>query len=296
MKKGKSVRTGKLQRYFCKNCKSYFQSKKRPDKLIQIIWNKYYDKRRTLKDLACEYGKSIKWIRQQINKAKTTIRRINPQGLVIVADATYFSRAYGFIVFRSPELKKNLYSACIAWESIIEYRKGIETIQRQGFSIKAVVLDGRPGVRNLFADVPVQMCHFHQKKIIQRYLTSNPKLEAGIELKQISDTLTTTNEKEFTNKLTSWYIKWNVFLKEKSIDIFNPKRWHYTHKRLRSAYRSLNINLPYFFTYQRYPKLNIPSTTNSLEGSFAHLKEKVTIHRGLKFNIKRKIIEQILVD
>ncbi len=45
------------------------------------------------------------------------------------------------------------------------------------------------------------MCHFHQKQIIQRYLTCNPKLEAGIQLKQISDTLTLTNEKEFINKL-----------------------------------------------------------------------------------------------
>lgn len=105
--------------------------------------------------MSYEHGKSIKWIRQQINKAKTTIQRINPQGLVIVADATFFGRAYGFIVFRSPELKRNLYSACIAWESIMEYRKGIEVIQRQGFSIKAVVLDGKPGVRNLFANVPV---------------------------------------------------------------------------------------------------------------------------------------------
>lgn len=140
------------------------------------------------------------------------------------------------------------------------------------------------------------MCHFHQKKIIQRYLTSNPKLEAGIELKQITDTLTKTDEKEFTNKLANWHNRWNIFLKEKSIDIFNPKRWHYTHKRLRSAYRSLNINLPYLFTYQKYSKLNIPSTTNSLEGSFTHLKGKVIMHRGLKLNIKKKMIEQILID
>jgi hypothetical protein len=168
------------------------------------------------------------------------------------------------------------------------------SIHKQGFSIKAAVLDGKPGVRSLFANVPVQMCHFHQKRIIQRYLTCNPKLEAGIELKEIADTLTLSEEKEFSQKLTNWRNKWNDFLKERTYDLFNPKKWHYTHRRLRSAYRSLNINLPYLFTYQKYPKLNIPNTTNSLDGSFAHLKEKVTIHRGLRFNIKKKMIEQIL--
>lgn len=176
----------------------------------------------------------------------------------------------------------------------MEYRVGREAIERLGFTISAVVLDGRPGVRNLFSDVPVQMCHFHQKQIIQRYLTSNPKLEAGIELKRITDTLTKTNEKEFADKLTDWHIKWNIFLKEKTLDFFNPKRWYYTHKRLRAAHRSLNTNLPYLFTYQKYPELNIPNTTNSLDGSFTYLKEKVGIHRGLRELIKKKIIEQIL--
>lgn len=282
-----------MQRYVCLDCGKSFQSKKRPDRLVQIIWSKY-TKRRTLKDLAEEHDRSINWVRSKIARAKTTTKKINPKGLVIIADATFFGRAYGFIVFRSPELRRNLYSACIGYESIMEYHKGITAIHKQGFSIKAAVLDGRPGVRNLFADVPVQMCHFHQKQIIQRYLTNNPILPAGIELKQISGTLTSTYEKEFTKELTGWHTKWNKFLKEKTPDSMNPKKWHYTHRRLRSAYRSLNLNLPYLFTYQKYPKLNIPNTTNSLDGSFAHLKEKVTIHRGLRFNIKKKFIEQIL--
>lgn len=233
-------------------------------------------------------------MRSQINKAKNTTKKINPFGLVVVADVTFFNKFYGFIVFRSPKLKKNLYFKLIPYETIMEYRLGREAIERQGFTISAVVLDGRPGVRNLFSDVPVQMCHFHQKQIIQRYLTNNPILPAGIELKQISDTLSNTNEKEFTDKLTKWYTKWNEFLKEKTRNFINPKRWCYTHKRLRSAYRSLNINLPHLFTYQKYPKLNVPNTTNSLDGSFAHLKEKVGIHRGLREPIKKKIIEQIL--
>jgi len=70
-------------------------------------------------------------------------------------------------------------------------------------------------------------------------------------------------------------------LKEKTV---NPEtnKWFYTHKRLRSVYRSLKTNLPYLFTYQKYPELNIPNTTNSLDGTFSNFKSLPRIHRGLK--------------
>jgi hypothetical protein len=213
--------------------------------------------------------------------------------MVFVADATFFGQAYGFIVFRVPELKRNLYFNAIMHETINEYLKGRIELEKQGFKFKAIVLDGRPGVRNVFSDIPVQMCHFHQKQIIQRYLTLHPKLEAGIELKAISDTLVLSNEKQFTNELFAWHDKWNSFLKERTTDLLTGK-WHYTHKRTRSAFRSLKTNLPYLFTYLKYPELNIPNTTNSLDGSFSWLKQKVNIHRGFTPQLRDKIIEHIL--
>jgi len=39
----------------------------------------------------------------------------------------------------------------------------------------------QPGVREIFSNRPVQMCHFHQVAIVRRYLTSRPKLEAAQE-------------------------------------------------------------------------------------------------------------------
>lgn len=137
------------------------------------------------------------------------------------------------------------------------------------------------------------MCHFHQKQIIQRHLTLHPKLEAGIELKVIADTLCNSNEDRFTKQLEDWHKKWLDFLKEKTV---NPitKRWCYTHKRVRAACHSLKINLPYLFTYRKYPDLNIPNTTNSLDGSFSQLKMKLGVHRGMREPLKRKMIEEIL--
>ena len=59
------------------------------------------------------------------------------------------------------------------------------------------------------------------------------------------------------------------------------KNKQYKHRQLRSAFRSLHTNMPYLFTYKNHPYLKIPNTTNSSDGSFAHWKQKLKIHRSL---------------
>lgn len=178
-------------------------------------------------------------------------------------------------------------------ESPRQYLKAKQEIQKQGYTLEAIVLDGRKGVREVFSDVPIQMCHFHQKAIIRRYLTQAPKLQAGKELKAIVETLRFVKKEDFQSILFDWYKKWKDFLKEKTYEE-DLKHWHYTHKRLRSAYRSLKENLEYLFTYQHYPELTIPTTTNSLDGSFGHMKTLLKNHRGVSKKKRFKIIEEIL--
>jgi len=216
-----------------------------------------------------------------------------PQPIVAIADVTFFKRNFGVCVIRAPHFKTNIYAQEVQTESVDAYRQGRINLEELGYTIKAIVLDGRPGVRQLFSDIPIQMCHFHQKQIITRYLTNNPKLEAGIELKKITDALCKTNERDFTDAINNWHQKWSSFLKERTTDPL-AGNWFYTHKRLRSAYRSLKINLPYLFTYQKYSEFNIPNTTNSLDGCFAYLKELVRVHRGINKTLKRKIVQEIL--
>lgn len=199
------------------------------------------------------------------------------------------------MVFRSDKLKRNIFWKEIDYERVESYLRARRKIEGEGFTISAIVTDGRPGVRGIFDDIPIQMCHFHQKQIITRHLTIKPILQAGIELRRISQAICNKDmtEEKLTKDLEMWHVKWQSFIKEKTI---NPKtgKWFYTHKRIRSAYRSLNTNLPYLFTYQKYPNLNIPNTTNSLEGCFSHLKELIKIHRGLNNKLKFKMIDEIL--
>jgi hypothetical protein len=159
----------------------------------------------------------------------------------------------------------------MVYENSDAYWKGRTKLEKQGFVIQAVVINGKRCLKSVFLDIPIQMCHFHQTAIVTRYLTKRPKLEAGKELKEITLSLTKSNEKEFTILLNNWFEKWKEFLKERTVNSETGK-WFYTHKRLRSAYRSLKTNLPYLFTYQKYPELNIPNTTNSLDGTFSHFK------------------------
>jgi len=246
-----------------------------------------------VQQLAKKYDRSVHWIRKELRSYELSPVEVIPRELVAVMDCVFFGRSIGYLVVRDPHRKHNVYWSKIASETLDEYRVARDTLESLGFAINAAVTDGKPGLKRLYNDVPVQMCQFHQKAIITRYLTMRPRLEAGIELKKLTHGLCIADEETFSRELVDWHTRWREFLSERTTNRETGK-WSYTHKRLRAAYRSLRTNLRYLFTYQRYPELGIPNTTNGLEGSFAHLKELVLIHRGTKPDLKEKIIRTIL--
>lgn len=87
-----------------------------------------------------------------------------------------------------------------------------------------------------FSEYNIQMCHFHQKRIVQRYITRKAKLKASKD-----------------------------FLAEKTTNEETGKS-RFKHARLISAYRGLRANMPYLFTYKKHKHLSIQNTTNSLDG------------------------------
>lgn len=102
-----------------------------------------------------------------------------------------------------------------------------------------------------------------------------------------------TDKESFVGVLGLWFDKWQGFLTERSINPMTNKSF-YTHKRLRSAYRSLKNNLPWLFTWYDYFEMNIPNTTNAIDGHFADLKNKLRNHNGLSFARKMKFIDEFL--
>jgi hypothetical protein len=173
------------------------------------------------------------------------------------------------------------------------YEEARRYLENTGFTIQAVVLDAKRGIKEVFPDLIVQICQYHQYKIVMRYLTNNPQTEAGYELKTLIGVLAEIDERLFTALLTSWYEKWRDFLKQRTYRL-DGKHWSYTHKRIRSAYRSLVTNLPYLFSFEHHPELHIPNTNNSLEGKFSDMKKYLNNHHGLRAWRRQKLIETIL--
>jgi hypothetical protein len=102
-----------------------------------------------------------------------------------------------------------------------------------------------------------------------------------------------TDKESFEGGLNLWYSKWEAFLNERTKNPLTGKS-HYTHKRLRSAYRCLKTNSKWLFTCYDYYELNIPNTTNAIEGHFSDLKNKLRNHNGLSKERKMKFIDSFL--
>ena len=183
-----------------------------------------------------------------------------------------------------------LYKKYVKQETNKLYLSGIEEIARRGIKIQSIICDGRKGLFNLFDRIPIQMCNFHQVAIVRRYLTKKPKMQASKELWTLALMLVHTDRESFAGGLMQWHEKWNVFLNERKIGIDGKNR--YIHKKLRSAYNSLKNNLPWLFTWYDNIALNMPNTTNALDGQFSDLKNKLRNHNGLSMERKMRYIDE----
>jgi hypothetical protein len=260
------------------------------------LWGAYVGGKQTLKQLATATKRSHVWVRRRLDAVEVSLPAITPQKTVLIVDTTFWGRAYGVCVFFSKELKRAIWWHEVESERMAHYHYGRKILEANGWQFSAVVVDGRRGFLAVFKDIPVQICQFHQIKQVTKYLTRRPKTEAGQELRALTLTLTEAAEATFTAELNAWHAKWGDFIEEKTTFEYanGKKKWYYTHKKVRSAYRSLKHNLPHLFTYQKYPELNIPNTTNDLDGSFSALKKKLAAHHGLRRDRRFKVISQLL--
>jgi len=94
--------------------------------------------------------------------------------MVAVMDCVFFGRTRGYLVVRDPHRKENVYWMRVDRETLDEYRCARDTLESLGFVIRAVVVDGKPGLKPLHEDIPIQMCHFHMKAIIPDTLPAGP--------------------------------------------------------------------------------------------------------------------------
>ena len=181
-------------------CFGYFQEKRGKQINYQNYYQEYLLKRRTLSDIAFNLQISQRTLRRKfdelnlrqntnhhhenpsvkpsaINIASTNIVPIN-----LILDATYFGREYGFFCFSDG--KNIIYFKEIKTEGVKVFKECLFYLERSlNYRFRSFVLDGKRGfinnIRKLYPGRPIQMCHFHQKAIVRRYITDNPRTRCG---------------------------------------------------------------------------------------------------------------------
>jgi hypothetical protein len=244
--------------------------------------------------LCDEYKSSPKTLRKEFDeyRANTLLEfKTYYVPLNIVFDATFFGRNYGILLFRANG--KNIYWTEITSESIETISRALDALDSLCLAgYKSFTIDGRRGVIQLLEEryplIPIQLCQYHQKQIVVRYNTRNPQTECGKSLKLLVSNIAKIHPVEFYIRFQIMRVLFDDFLKERNE---NNK---FVHRRLRSAFRSIKANMTYLFVTNKYTNLNIPNTTNSCEGYFAHWKYKVKIHRGISKERRSHLIYFIL--
>ena len=121
---------------------------------------------------------------------------MTPQAAVnLIVDTTYFGWKWGVMVLYDAISKRALSVLEVKNETIERYRQEVAALQERGVVIQSIICDGRSGLLQAFPGILVQMCQFHQIRIIVRYLTQKPKSEAARGLQALALTLTGSTAK-----------------------------------------------------------------------------------------------------
>ena len=287
----KGVQSGH-QRWQCRRCRTKFQANGKAPPDPEELFCLYTFNKQTLVELAQAYHIETKRVQRMIDEVALPAKQHRPREISLVVDTTFIGDI-GVMVFRDAREKENLWWMFVEREYAWDYAYGRQALEDLGYTITSVTADGLPGLPAVFSDILFQFCHFHAKKSVTRYLTRKPNTEAGGELRRLMNRIRYYQYQSFYAAMRAWAEKHRSFLAEKT---YHPSgRWSYTHKRLRSALNSMMRMAPYLFTYQR-TELFIPTTTNTLEGHFRHLRVRVNAHSGLSDQRKRKLIHAILLN
>ena len=233
-------------------------------------------------ELADRYKMSERNIRRKLN-LYTPPEIIPTKADIIAMDVTYFGRSWGILTVINAHNGKTLYCEPVnGYETVWDYERAVKHLHKHGAHPKVAIIDGKTGVINMLKEygIEVQFCQFHQLKIITQCLTRKPVLLPNIELRNIAMTLAHINRENFTAMIYGWKLRHEIWLQERSRT--ENGKWEYTHRLTKRAINSLITNLPYLFTYQQHPELNIPNTNNKIEGLHSELKRRLNNHRGLK--------------
>jgi hypothetical protein len=289
-----AIKNGKKngsQRFKCKNCGSYFtRTSPHITRSNRFVWfERWILGKQTLWQLSLQSGYSEKSLRRWFDDylrhyPHWEIRRSDKLNLMI--DGTYFENKLCLVLYRDNNVKATILYRLTDGEWEDELREDLENILSLGVVIESVTTDGArniiKSVRKSCPTTIIQRCVVHIQRECLTWLTRHPQSVAGAELRRIVRVVHRIEDRdqwgEWVVSLVRWYERNKEYVEAKSFKEETGRYW-FTHKMVRKAFVHIRRALPDMFRYLDNP--DIPKSTNSLESFFGHLKQNVSLHRGL---------------
>lgn len=263
-----------------------------------VYFRKWVFERLTYRYLSKDSGQSISTLKRSFkwyltNPPKFLIHQRENVHLLI--DGTYFSNDLCLVIYRDNDIgytQLYRFSDAERFEQICEDLRNLAIL---GVLIGSITCDGHKAtlkaIRTVYPEVVVQRCLVHVHRMAGALLKKKPRTIASLELKQIVGLLprvkTHNDRKAFVKEFNQWYRIHHSFVNKRSHNQ-NTGRWWYRHRDLKRATTLMEKAIPDLFHYLNDPM--IPRSTNGLESFFGHLKDSLSIHRGLSYNNRKAFI------
>ena len=277
-----------IQTYKCNECGYRFRNSNQLSD--SQIWALYQDKKQTVSDLSELLHVSESSVKRRLHdiSIEWTQPDLHRRSGFVHLDATYWGHSWGVMAAIEEASGRPLYMSFIRSETNQDYIDAVQSIEERGYVINGLIIDGKKSLFSIFSTYKIQMCQFHMKEIVKRYLTGNPRLKAARALKCLMDNLTWMDKETFVQCYQKWKQDWWQTLNRRSH--LKSGKTQYTHRRLRTAMNSLDFYLPYLFTYQEPECKGMPNTNNKIEGTFTDLKKNLNNHSGMSKENRKRFI------
>lgn len=207
-----------------------------------------------------------------------------------IYDATYFHKD-GCLLNLMDAISGKVIAHChVRGESFKEALPWFTKLKEHGLNPSYMTVDGEQSIMRaiklVWPGVVLQRCLYHIQREGMRWLRTNPKTQAGRELRSLLSSLSSVKTAEerdsFVDAYRSWVNKYRESIRSLPREIIASKD-------LRRTMVLINNALPDMFRYIDNPQIR--PTTNSLEGFHSRLKAAYWRHRGLTKSHRPKYID-----
>ena len=279
------------QRFKCQSCGIHStRSNSGVSKKNREVWfREWIVGKQTFSQLVRKSGYSERTLKRYFYEYLSRYPQWNIQrreAVNLLLDGTYFSNKVCLVLYRDATVKATILYRLTDGEWEEELKEDLDNIQQAGIVIESVTCDGLSNilkaVRKSSPTTIIQRCLAHIQRETLQWLTKHPKSFAGYELRQIIKRLHIIDSRDkwgyWVVDIVNWHEKYKDFVNEKTYKSDTGRYW-FTHKSVRKAFIHIKRALPDMFHYLDNPR--IPKTTNGLESFFGHLKQNISLHRGL---------------